>query len=499
MKLARAIFRILLWIVLIRFFSGLRAESRAPSLAFMVLWWFAAVGALLFGLMAVAGVAWWCLPVAVLLVVIVMPWTVARRILVPLGMSRAARHVATLSGWTWGRDLRGGGLVAGAWALVRQPKLSRSALASLERARDRAPRLTAAQVLATGLIAMARGDGESARREIESVDELGVKTTPRMVHKLAREWLVADAAESGQWRRAAELSTGPCARSRITRLLGAIGARVSCSDKAPSSAVLWWRWFLAPGRRHTFRLVRTANSIPTRSATNRGHSHLRLATSLRPNCYLDALGSHIAVLIKHERNNLAGVDLESLAHIWDRALDDPDTRAMVMQRAALLGARSGDSALADLASSVAEDIADLARSADLALCDWRSNQHDCNVLAEAQRQLRDELMAEIELAFDALQERAVDERSLSAIDEWREWLSLRAIYRHAAALGGIELRRLAFPHMHAAVTKLAVWLWNERREYLMANAMFRWLLSEAMAVGDSEAIELHTRNWDESL
>jgi hypothetical protein len=41
---------------------------------------------------------------------------------------------------------------------------------------------------------------------------------------------------------------------------------------------------------------------------------------------------------------------------------------------------------------------------------------------------------------------------------------------------------------------MAVWLWNTRDEYTLAHAMHRWLLREALAVGDVEAIELCTRN-----
>jgi hypothetical protein len=79
------------------------------------------------------------------------------------------------------------------------------------------------------------------------------------------------------------------------------------------------------------------------------------------------------------------------------------------------------------------------------------------------------------------------------------WLPGRAVYPRAAGLGGIELRRLAFPHVHHTVCKLAVWLWNQREEHVMANAMFRWLLDEALSVGDAEAIELQSRNWDPKL
>jgi hypothetical protein len=41
---------------------------------------------------------------------------------------------------------------------------------------------------------------------------------------------------------------------------------------------------------------------------------------------------------------------------------------------------------------------------------------------------------------------------------------------------------------------MAVWLWNSRNEYALSHAISKWLLDEALAVGDTEAIELCTRN-----
>jgi hypothetical protein len=80
------------------------------------------------------------------------------------------------------------------------------------------------------------------------------------------------------------------------------------------------------------------------------------------------------------------------------------------------------------------------------------------------------------------------------IDEWREWCALRSAYEAAVAAGGLELRRLAFPHAYTTGNSMAVWLWNTRSEYALSYAISRWLLAEALAVGDAEAIDLCSRN-----
>ncbi len=498
MNAVLALFRILIWVVCLRFAHGLFRGSRGPSQAFMMAWLMGALSAFVFAALGLVGVLW-CIPIAAALLALLMPWTIARRVLIPLGASRAARFMSELSGWAWGRDRHGGGLVAGAWALLRQKEPSSTAIVALEQSRGNAERLGATQVLATGLIAAARGDREAARQLIASVGEIGVKTSPKLAHKLAREWLVADAAESGSWERVADLAGKPGPRTRMTRLLGAVGSRLSQRQKAPGTPLLWLHWAVAPSRRNTLQLVRAAARVAPAGGSGKNQPRLRLDTSIRPEPYADALDSHVAVLTKREHRGLVAVDLASLARVWDRALGAPGTRAMIMQRAAILGARSGERALSDLCQAVATDLADLARSAELAIADWRPDKTCSTVLADAQRQLENELMASIELAFDVLFERTSAKRQLSSIDEWREWLSHRAMYQRAASLGGIEMRRLAFHHVHHTVCKLAVWLWNERKEHLMANAMFRWLLTEAMAVGDTEAIELQSRNWDQEL
>lgn len=493
MRAVLVILRLLLWIV-IPLWRSLRGHSRAPLDGFASVWMLALVLAVLLGVVTLGG-GLWAAPFFVAALVGVMPWTVARRVLVPLGMSRAARVVASLSGWTWGADRQGGGLVAAVWAELRKREPDRDRLAAIEAARDAAATFSGARVLATGLVAAARGDMAGARTLLESVASISPRTTPPAVQALAREWLVAEAAEQGEWPRAARLARGPGSRTRATRLLGAIAARLAGEPGAPSPASLWALWLIAPARRHTLAWVRRAIAARPAQAPAPVPLDHRLETSLPDDAYDIALSTHVAILgTRAER--LRPDDLERLGTAWDRALADGGVRALVMQRAALLGAKGGERALASVADAVARDLAGMARAAKVPL---GRSVSDSRVLGGAQRWLREELFGELELAFDALSARASSGRALPAIDEWREWLSLRAIYDRACALGGMELRRLAFPHVHQALCKHAVWLWNERTLHLMANTMFRWLLDEALAVGDVEAIELQSRNYDASL
>lgn len=469
------------------------SQEQSPTESFVLLWSMLILATSLFGVGALVGV-WWCVPFVVAGMVLLAPWAVTRHVLIPLGRPRAACRLAALAGWTWKRDCQGGGLVAGAWAIARQRTPDRDAMDWLAARRDRQPAFHASHALATGLLAAARGDLAGARRLLESVDEIGPQRSPRMVHALARDWLVADAAAQGDWPRVARLARGARASTRTTRLLGRVGARLAHVPPAPAAWSVWLAWAVAPHRRHTLDLARQAVRAIPAPATRGATAAPALSTSLQPDPHADALATHVA-LLRGQLGPSQAQALQSLAQAWDRALADPETGRAIRQRATALGARGGETALAVLGDTVARDLADMARAHDLPIATWPC---DSRSLREAERLLREQLIGEVELAFDALRDRVAQGRRLPAIDEWREWLSLRGLHTRAAGLGGLELRRLVFPHVHAVACKMAVWLWNECMQHFLANAMFRWLLDEAVAVGDAEAIELQRRNWDDS-
>jgi hypothetical protein len=490
----------MIWIFMLVFFVRVvqtlrESRGQVPSEGFVLLWSLIVLATGVFGMGALLGTLW-CVPCFVVGLALLMPWATTRRVLIPLGLARPAYWLAGLAGWTWKHDRDGGSLVAGAWALLYQRAPNREVMDWLSRQRDRQPAFQASHALATGLMAAARGDLTGARALLESVEEIGPQRTPRIFHALAREWLVADAASRGQWARVVTLARGARAATPSVRLLGKIGGHLDASQPATTSALsLWWSWLVAPHRRHTLALVRRAARASV-AATGPGAAPVHaLTTSLQPDPHTDALTTHVAVLCGQVGPSHA-VALRYLAHAWDRALTSPDTGRAILQRAAALGARNGARALAALTETVARDLADMARAYELPVAAWSRDSHS---LREAERLLREQLIAEVELAFDALRDRVDQNRNLSAMDEWREWLSLRALHRRAASLGGFDLRRLVFPHVHNVACKMAVWLWNERREYFLANAMFHWLLQEAVAVGDAEAIELQRRNWDDSF
>ena len=435
----------------------------------------------------------------VLLLPLFFPWAFARHVFVPLGMPRAAYFtVAALPDWAWMRDPRGGAVLAGAWALLRQRRPDATRADWLERKLSSATdhkALAGAGVAASGLLAAARGDLEGARAILTSVRLVDPKATPKAARRIALDWLLADAASRGHWKAVADLRLETDA-SRSVRLCADIARRLLGDALAPSKARIWLGWALAPHRRATLPLVRRAVAtearVPETSAPEAEpapeHEHL----------WDRALAAH-ARLLRHDATEVgARVGGEALARLgiaWDGALADRGEQSVLAERAFVLGlsvaAAHGGAAIARITRAVEDDIAALARAAGVRLEALRSAG---GTAARAAERLRDELLAEVELASGALRRRTDEKRALPATAEWRESIAIRAQYEHAVGLGGPELQRLLFSRVKNDVWSHAYWLSSERSERTVANAAYVWLLAEARAVGDTRAIDPLTGN-----
>jgi hypothetical protein len=298
-----------------------------------------------------------------------------------------------------------------------------------------------------------------------------------LVREVAGEWLAVDAAERGAW---AELHADAIAAtwpaSALTYFLEAIASRRVDAKTSPGDFELFARWLLAPYRRGTRKLlVAVHEPTPARSTVV---SESELPEGALPRAI-------------HHHVTFSGNSLDELVHAWDSALIDRDVTTWLARRALELDAPEGavDRAIRDVAQVVTDEIARIADAAGLGAPP--ANGPVGEALA---RRLRHGRLDALESGFNRWEQRRHTGSVRSPIDEWREWVALRAQYEAAVAAGGLELRRLAFPHAYSKGTSMAVWLWNSRNEYAVSHAISAWLRDEAMAVGDTEAIELCSRN-----
>ncbi|HEY5926820.1 MAG TPA: hypothetical protein VIV11_34270 [Kofleriaceae bacterium] len=429
----------------------------------------------------------WYLGVAMIVLFVLPPLqpVISRRILVPLGMVRTSFWLAHFVSMD---DSDAYGLVCAAWAHSHKPT-PRSEAWIIARRDKRVP-LGDAEIIVTALLASARGDADTTRQLMRSTAEM-VENHP-LVRELAGEWLAVDAVQRFAWRELYDDSIAArWPASSLTFFLEGVAAHKLEAAGAPSRFEVRMRWLLAPHRGSTLRVLDAIKPAPpaTKSGTPQSDPLAMPPSTIPPAAALPrALAEHL------ELSTIRPVNSERLANAviaWDAALLDGETQKWLAQRALELDAPLGavDRAIRDVATAVTDELARIAEASSLAAPMAHGPVGDA--LA---RRLRHGRLDALEAGFTRWEDRRHSGAVRAPIDEWREWVALRAAYDAAVGAGGLELRRLAFPHAYSKGTSMAVWLWNTRNEYALSHAISKWLLGEALTVGDTEAIELCSRN-----
>ena len=491
------------WILLFRV-QRWALDARRRDRTWRYLAWSALAGVmaalLVISLVTVVGVLvsvhlWWLavLVVAIAGVPVLQP-QLMRHVIAPRGWYRVAfwlGHFGTAN------DSDAHALVYAAWAVVRKP--SPAGEAWIAERRDRRKPLGDAEVVTTALLVAARGDAATARALLRSTLDL-VEYHP-VVRELAGEWLACDAAERGAWHelvadaQAARFPATPltyfleglavarvqAARDGSIASAGGAGARTGAG---PSRLELVARWLAAPYRRVTRALLVAPYAPPVPPVSEPAAPEPAVAEqSPLPR----AVAAHLAL----SRRRVDAPGLAATVAAWDAALGDAATKAWLARRALELDAPLGASerAARDVATAITDELARLAEACTLGAPPSRGP------IGEAlARRLRHGRLDALEAAFSRWADRRHDGAARSPVDEWREVVALRAAYDAAAAAGGLDLRRLAFPHAYKTGVAMAVWLWNARDEYALSHAISAWLCGEARTVGDAEAIEVCARN-----
>jgi hypothetical protein len=434
------------------------------------------VGVAVFVAVVMVYVGFWWLGIALLVMfaVPVLEPLLTRHLLVPLGSVRLAYWVAHFTSL---RDSDAYALCIAAWAHAAKPTPSNEAW--LTQRRDKRLPLGDSEIVVTALLAAGRGDAETARQLMRSV-ELMIENHPA-VRELAGEWLAADAAERGAWGDlAADASAARWPATSLTYFLEGVAARRTDAAGAPGAAELNARWLLAPHRGATsaLRTVSAPPPAPPKSDSIEVIDATPLPRAVAAHLQLSAVAPTPTTFAETVR-------------AWDVALADSATRTWLAERALELDAPAGavDRALREVVGAVTDELARIADTAS-----FGAPPSHGPVGAALVRRLRHGRLDALEAGFSRWEQRRHDGAVRVPIDEWREFIALRASYDAAVRAGGLDLRRLAFPQAYLKGTSMAAWLWNSRHEYALSHAISLWLRDEALAVGDTEAIELCSRN-----
>lgn len=433
-----------------------------------------------------------------------LPWLLVRRLLVPLGAVRAAYWAAWLC-WIKGRrDRAGFACFAASWALLHQPALEPLAT-WLERKLRKGTVLRGAGMLADGLLWFRRGELDKARAAARSLLGMDRQHAPALAVEVALDFLAADAAAAGDFAALRELGE-PDRQSATRRLLTAIARRLLGDPSAdprrgrdpagPDDLTLlfyYWRARITADRRLLWPLVERALAHPpTRSKPQRAESKPPAVTVPPPGTLAAAVLAQ-AGLYARSALFLSPEAIRGTAAAWESALAKPEVGAALRRRGVVLGI-DGEAAKRALREQVIADLGALLKSARIALAGLLSGDGTPAVLLQAGARLRDALLSDLERACQALTARVDTTRALPLVDEWREWQAARLLYEEAKFFGGDELRRLAWPTYHRAICHHGVWMFNERKERVFGNTLFRHLLAEATELSDARRIELQKEN-----
>jgi hypothetical protein len=427
------------------------------------------------------GLEWLAALLGIGLIIPAIAGPVARGVCVPAGWVRPAYYTGLVS--RPGPDAPAYALCLAAWAWMHRP--SGTGERWIAARRDARVPLGDGEVVVTALLMAGRGDHDGARALLRSV-RLLVEDHPS-VREIAGEWLAVDAAERGAWLSLHDDAINArWPATPLTYFLEGVAARRVGGLGAPGGVELRARWLLAPHRRATRELLAmtpAATPVPTESTAAAGEGPAPLPRAVAAHL---VFGAHPP----------SASGLASTVRAWDHALADSDTHGWLSRRALELDAPLGavDRALREVAGAVADELARAAETARLG-----APAATGAVGSELARRLRHGRLDALEAGFTRWAQRRHDGEVHPAIDEWREFIALQAAYANAVEAGGTELRRLAFPHAFSTGSNMAAWLWNSRSEYALSHAVSKWLLDEALAVGDTEAIELGHRNCGMSI
>jgi len=203
-----------------------------------------------------------------------------------------------------------------------------------------------------------------------------------------------------------------------------------------------------------------------------------------------ALSLHASVLARPTAA-VRPEDVRAVGQAWDAVLGDRATERLLDERALVIGASGAAATLSKVRAAIEEDLAAVVLATGMKLVDLGDKG---DVTARVRARLRDGMLSEVEAASDAIRRRVDDKKELPAADEWREWANLVARYERGVESAGVDFRRLSFVKVYPDACSLACWLFNDRTQRPLGNAIFRWLLAEAEALDDQRAVALQTKN-----
>jgi hypothetical protein len=437
---------------------------------------------------------------------LLFPWPFVKSVCIPLGLVRLSWALTHLAHFSWGRDLKGGALVAAVLAVTHGQRPARNTFGRLWRravvragdrtwALDRVQR-HAAVSLGSGLAMLVLAADDDDDRRTDAIADALRCFDPDHAARAGRRLL----AEHALWVAARD--DGRPFDERVRAILGidahgspsvrfcqAIVQRRAPARLGDSLACGWW-WLWAPRRRRSWAVLVGREPIlrtKSRPLTPEPARAPDLATGVNDDddVALAAAAARHAELTARREVTLD--DVIALAELWQRGLP---TATDWLKRRALVFKLDGDACAAALVDDVQASLRGHVERLDLSASDVLALPA---LLQEVVAEVRSERLDALEMSVASWRQRLEDGVDRRGLDEFLEWVALRTLSRAVAATGR-DARFIAWETCHWVQGERAARLWNNGTERVLGNAVFRALLEEARAVGDSRASEMHAAN-----
>ncbi len=434
-----------------------------------------------------------------LAIVVIHPWIAVRLILIPLGQVRLAHTVSKLGGYPWIRDPTGGAALSATLALMRRGDANESDIAWITE-QIRAQPLRGAGLAAAGLLAACRGDTQTARALLCSVEAFDSERCPLLAWRIALEWQMADAAVTGDWATVKKLVQHGPRPSRTAVFLALVGKRLT--GEWVTDTKLVHAWIRAPHRLHNLELLQRALRGPGDLAEDVPIHPLvdleQVAANRGPSPQAEAEALMLGFVLNPEAGDPKARFIR-LVTAWDRVLSDESLHTHLSRRVLKLQANlSAEELIEQLREQLSDDLAALAREHKLVIGELPAS--DGSLRETCVRKFRSQLLLEVESTAAALATR-VDQletvegfAGFEVVDHWRNYLAAREIYERAALLGGESLRRMAFPKLEKQLNRLALYALGRHDERGFADGIFRFLLWEAEALHNEVSAAAYRHN-----
>ncbi|MBW8877937.1 MAG: hypothetical protein JF614_23490 [Acidobacteria bacterium] len=344
-------------------------------------------------------------------------------------------------------------------------------------------------LFAAALDGEAQGSPRQAEQLLEMLDPETAGRLPWRLRGQGIELLAWPAIERAAWEEAGRrLAPGHGRGVRLLRRLATVHG-----GQAPQSAVLWLLWLLAPERRRTLPLVRSAlkpaerapgpaerpgpRRIPATGEDNVFHRHLGLLSAA-------AAGQPVRP-----------AKVQALADRWEAELGG-DAQLRLMIRGAELGVADVQAVVAAWPRSIESELEDLAEAAE---GPWPEPRRRESLAAQVRRHRLDRLFAAVQAEVEPFRGHGFNDfpRKLDTpLAEVERWLQFRRSLRRL-----LESEAEALPTAWHNGLRLAACNWPVflLRTYgpdahWACREMSRWCEGLARQMGDAEIAKLSHGN-----